>query len=577
LKDDLNNAAVTLAGNGDLSLHFLRQPFFREFCFKMIDIGYSLSQFSSPDSIDLTDLFPIPSFHSLRSIFINQSAYNNAQQLKLIKNFGFASLVCDSGTVHNVKYFDIFICNPAEKLPSILFYSQPNHTNSKDEFKNQLQLAIHKATEEEIMITGIIGDNLIAQQNAIKELVQMELTPQSGIIRFPCLCHSINLVINDLCKINDDFRALIHQLHAIGCIFNQLNKMKNETQRCPIHINTRWFADFEIAFFLLRHKEQLYELLPHFNMNLSEEFSITTDRIDHFVQFELFFICEMLSKVKGAILILESDKTTLDRAYTVLEELKIQIMGVKSNRDDPIHQTIVDDFLNELHFRSTKTFNGQLLQLAFLLTLRGRADFRKSISNLVHPDSPLAFSLEKFNNRKPIQLNPPKYEKFLLNLEIDESTFESIEIETENLNPNYLNEEQYCSIHSEEESNINYHHDFEERPELATMNSAKLLINEIAPGMGLNPILLNDQFTNWIFNSIDDFISPQLIREKIGAFWRRLQITEEFEELAIFARRIFSIATSEAACERGFSKRKKTQDILRNRSKESLISARLKF
>jgi hypothetical protein len=252
-------------------------------------------------------------------------------------------------------------------------------------------------------------------------------------------------------------------------------------------------------------------------------------------------------------------------------------MGVKSNLDDPIHQTIVDDFINELHFRSTKTFNVQLLHLAFLLTLRGRADFRKSISNLVHPNSPLAFSLEKFNNRKPFQLNPPKYEKFLLNLEIDESTFESIEIETENLNPNFPDEEQYCPVHSEEESNINYHHDFDERPELATMNSAKLLINEIAPGMGLNPILLNDQFTNWIFNSIDDFISPQLIREKIGAFWRRLQITEEFEELAIFARRIFSIATSEAACERGFSKRKKTQDILRNRSKESLISARLKF
>jgi hypothetical protein len=577
LKDNLNNAAVNLAGKGDLSLHFLRQPFFREFCFSMIDIGYSLSELSSPERLDLTDIFPIPSFYSLRSLFLTQSTQNNANQLLLMKNFGFASLVCDSGTINNVKYFDVFLCNPAEKLPAIPFYSQPHHTNTKEELKKQILAAVQKASEEEIIITGIIGDNLIAQQNAIKEITQMDIQFQSGIIRFPCLCHSINLVIHDLYKINADFRLLIDQLHSIGSVFNILSKIGNESERCPTHINTRWYADFEIAFFLLRHKGTIYECLPNFTANLAEEFSITIDSIHYFIQFELLFLCEILSKIKGAILILESDKTTLDRAFLVLQELKTQIGSLRSRRDNPVHQTVLEDFLNELYFRSSKTFNGQIIQLAFHLTLRGRADFRKSICHLVQPDSTIAFSLENPDDRKPIHLNPPKYDKYLINLDIDEEVLQAIEIETEDISPNASKDDSQNSIETENESTLDYHHDFDEREEIELMKSARALINETAPGMGLDPAIVYDQFGNWIFNSIQDFMSPQLLCQKIGPFWRRLQIASEWENLSQFARRLFSIATSEAACERGFSKRKKIQDVLRNRSKQSLISARLEF
>jgi hypothetical protein len=240
LKQKLNQITVKLAGEGNLSINFIRQPFFKDFVYGVIDIGYSLSHFTNAETLNLTDMFPTASFFKLRQLFISQSEQAHMERFEEMQQFTNGSLACDAGTIDHKKYFDLFLCSPGELLMNIPFITTANHKNTKEMITSEIQTAIKIATENNFIIGGIVANNLIGQQTTIKEVIESTDCLQKGIINSPCLCHCLNLLFNDLQKVNGRFKTSIEILHKLAKFFNSKSELKKLPYRFPIHVLTRW-------------------------------------------------------------------------------------------------------------------------------------------------------------------------------------------------------------------------------------------------------------------------------------------------------------------------------------------------
>lgn len=214
-----------------------------------------------PDT-DITELFNKATYRSVRRMYLTEA--NNSFQNHYIEfvPFKLVSLAIDGGTVHNKYHFDVYICNPLERIPPLMVYSTKDHMKSTETISKDILDAINSVRE--LTIVGIVGDNYKAQVKAVKEIITMQLQKSNYIIWCPCSCHVINLILQDSYKKSRYFRNNIDQLRRIGKRYNAMPRSPNVIRKtCPMHIPTRWVIDLDIAVFLLSVKSELINLFQN--------------------------------------------------------------------------------------------------------------------------------------------------------------------------------------------------------------------------------------------------------------------------------------------------------------------------
>lgn len=542
LQKEILNLQCDFISASNISLFFASSNYFKNYILEMLKIGNKISS-----DIDISQLTKKLTFQNYRRTIIKNSNKTLEAGITLYKNFCYASITIDSGTINKNSFFDIYLCNPGESLKPLLIHSATNHSKSSISIEQDIIKAIQFVKDLRVM--AIVGDNFRAQVNACSKIIRGNMRTLYFI---PCSCHLLNLIIQDVYKNNDKFCAMINHVRSIGVLYNKYAKQKLLNSFSPEHVPTRWVNDLDIAFFLYKKSKILHEI---FNDN---------DEILYFIDNELRDLVLLLIPFRSALQMLEGNNSKIGDIYPVLEEFKLFYQDHLPLFQNEYSQIICRNFVENIDIRFNRTNIGHILQLAFILTPHGRNHIRTTLRDGTYVNDvrqvDYSFNMKfdkKYVNNFLIMLNSPWFKE----KDVDEQEEEELE-EDEEIEFDFENE------NNEEEDN--------ECIDRGLYENCETLLESLSPMFGLVAAEVKMEFYNWIYDTISlqtfyDFIETNGTKNT-SSLWRMLQ-NNGFPNLGEIARAMHSIIASETVCERGFSIRKSIQRKTRNRMLSDLANA----
>jgi len=161
----------------------------------------------------------------MRKNLINYSNTIKNEKMKEYIQYQYCALSVDAGKNNGSSYLLINLCNSIKKTYPIIIHLEENFRGDYENYKKVMRDLCIKLISQNILICGIVSDNLPVQEkaynHALSSSFQFESTDPmiSSIIWIPCGCHLLALTINDLEKSNFSFKhdieILIEHYHAL--------------------------------------------------------------------------------------------------------------------------------------------------------------------------------------------------------------------------------------------------------------------------------------------------------------------------------------------------------------------------
>jgi hypothetical protein len=243
-----------VAGQLDFPINVMISPSFKKFLADVLDLGVEFNKLAP--GVNFADMLPSWS-HGSMSERLRKCGHNAFdERFRVIQNeHRFVNLLCDAGTVNNIKLVHSALSNPTRLAEVLPLEPYDNENWTAEDYHNfflETVTDLYRRGTGDIEICGIICDNLPAQVSGLYSFLNIEDGPGSGIIHIPCLNHAANLVFaaaiqhSVLSEITNELPDRIRTLRskeAVAILGNH----------CPGLVRTRWIYLVDVLQFILRH------------------------------------------------------------------------------------------------------------------------------------------------------------------------------------------------------------------------------------------------------------------------------------------------------------------------------------
>jgi hypothetical protein len=255
--ENVTNSLHQFVGEQNISIRSITSDSFKKFL-------KEISIFSSNHSdANILETIPISSPNQYRASFIK---HNNQLQKHCLREFmDVSSLAIDAGTIFKFNILHMILCNPLKKVTPFAFQNVRDFGGTSLDYRNALSKCLLALKNLHINIAVVTTDNLKAQKVIFSQFggpepiipVDDEL---SGLIRAPCQCHCMSLVLNDMIS-NGQFA----DHHIIIETAVSFMRSKNVRQRigftCHSICKTRWRVVFSILNWFRLHFSTILEFI----------------------------------------------------------------------------------------------------------------------------------------------------------------------------------------------------------------------------------------------------------------------------------------------------------------------------
>jgi hypothetical protein len=391
---NVTNSLHRFVGEQNISIRSITSDSFKKFL-KEICI------FSSKHSeTNILDNIPISSPTQYRRSFITHS---NVLQKHCFSEFmDVSSLVIDAGTIFKFNFLHMILCNPLKKLTPLAFQNVRNFGGTSIDYRNALIKCLLTLKSLHIDIAGVTTDNLKAQKVIFSQFGGPEpIIPAndelSGLIRAPCQCHCMSLVLNDMISTGQfaDHYVIIETAVAFM-------RSKNVRQRigftCPSICKTRWRVVFSILNWFRLHFSKILEFIIQLSKTkkatLTPEIEAIINVLFVILPSDYAFFCfyDLLIGNLEADICLFAEVILLYRAFNNFLLNEIPQFSHSNSK------IIIDDFEHFFHQRLHSTCDINLLYVVSCFIPAGRQNIRSMmdfirnepddiLDNLTHADS----------------------------------------------------------------------------------------------------------------------------------------------------------------------------------------------
>lgn len=252
------DSVAMIAGQIDIPISKASSKQFRNFVYKLLDIGIDISKKYTNSIPDLTKYT-----YSLTEKRINPrmqllSLQEKEKRFKKFKKKIFVNVLCDAGSVLGFKCVHAMIANPGidDAIPYEVY---ENHNFTSDDYYNFFNDVLNKVKIDGLCIAGIIIDNLPAQMLGITNLIsRANDTFFKSIIIVPCLCHLSNLIFITSMRNCEVLKNIVLEIQKY---VNQIRKpevIKYLKLLCPKIVITRWLYIMDSLKFIFDNSDSLY-------------------------------------------------------------------------------------------------------------------------------------------------------------------------------------------------------------------------------------------------------------------------------------------------------------------------------
>jgi hypothetical protein len=281
-------------------------------------------------------------------------------------------------------------------------------------------------------------------------------------------------------------------------------------------------------------------------------------------------MCRILLPFRFAVTILEKDGCHCGCALGILRRVQRTLRSYGDDLLNGGYKEIAEALANAIEERISRTMDGQFLEAAFALTQEGRGRMRHSMVGAIATDFSDAKQWDEtllFDSHYA-SLFQGENKKFLQPM-VDSSSADRRRVEAEDIITGEL------LIGDEDYPDKGVGNGIP--PDQGPYMNALVVLQELAQGLKISAEKIGKQFTAWIYNAI--LLEPikQQYEAPSAEFWRTLSEIPDWKELSLLARIIFTAPSSEAVCERNFSRRKWLTERTSPGTKPDLMEARVQM
>jgi len=517
-------------------------------------------------SIPNESIFRFPNEKDISRFIIEKGKELLIQKI-MVYNKKYSSVSIDAGTIAHHNYVVVNIVNPSTK-PLLFLLHDSQGAMKKSDYAHLGAKIIDDLMRFNITISSFITDGLKHQVDALsysEENSFASYIDKSSLVSVPlhscCLCHLISLSLSKAIQSNQNLTNLVDYYLKLSSYLRN-NKTIAIIGVCPSNIETRWMYISRIAKWVIKNWNKLFEFLE---ADIIQELEITP-----------YFIM-ILEPYVSLIKAFEEDSRSIsDVIPMIIEALNYYdgLFKIYDRFNDPYWIDMINCLKNCLIFEITKSKSFPQYLLAYSLTCFGSMCIKNNeffnINPLSNPYSNQRPKLSEYYN-DPTEIKEFIYrdceqndEEIIVYSDEDSEFFGS---DSHNTDSEYLNDydsfdESFdLSMNDEEYVNINEEREvIFENLEMACpewFNILDAYLYDIASLWYHDEIEIQNilrTFTLWINK---DCSIPCIHHLKNGFidYWESVSNSNSFmKNLSDIALRLFSICTSEASCERVFSK-----------------------
>ena len=323
----------------DLPLSAIENQEFREFM-----------SFCAPD-------YEIISKKELRKLIISYSNQIKKENIEKLTGKN-VSLVVDGTTSWNNKLYETVIFHPSSLFHyGLIEFSEATGKNIAE----KLTEVVQDLNQNEISIAGTTTDNASNLKAAFAEAHSFSVGKNLNIpcIRFACMAHTAQLLIDDLYKNSELFHKIYEDVKILIQWCRKMKKQIRELEfmeKLPKLSNTRWNAIVDALFFFNTNNEFFIQLLNDSDEPEKPEinFDCWPEALEALTPIMIF-----TNKIQG-------NYVTISLAFQYLLELENSLKELRGNQ-------FVNVIESHLRRRFTETCDSDTCELAFLLTKEGHS------------------------------------------------------------------------------------------------------------------------------------------------------------------------------------------------------------
>ena len=556
------------------------------------------------------DIIPPMKRKSLTQYFIKKADAKRSASLNTLMGC-YVAITMDASTDIAQSCLDICVSHPYLHPKPILVDSISNFGGTTEDYRAVFANIACLLREQGLAIGGATTDNCIAQVQAISQRSETsfqycsENPEDKTIIWVSCICHILALGVKSFFDDDAidpdirDFQALVVALRR-----KPIRKFLNAT--CVAPSNTRWNVTYLQMQWMIEHFEELLGLFNCHDASLNKYIDPIRAIIPKVMTETIPSIIPSLQIVSAALNEAQGDSFPAALTFSLVDSLENKLKAIshilqERYSTDPTYTQIIQQNAENSHklassisLKFSKHAPCTLLELMYILTPEGRADFRRGYPAVViSPDPSYAYvGRTDFDVRLDEQ---NKIIRYMDKLAAIRRSFTPLNQGQSNDSDVSETEEtpQESSASSSDESSEE--ESTEDESEITTENIELNDSGVIKQGdpTSIFTSALEEQlilthtreevnnaigcFLKWVMDSTDNLCITPLILENPVKIWTFLKTKEEWRVLADFSLRCFSLVASEAGVERMFSKHKLVVTHLRRRTSKELRIARLEM
>jgi hypothetical protein len=260
---------ATFVCQANISLNIATQTAARTFCNSLIRYGIALGRSMPPNSAATVEPFPKLTIPHLRSEIVRIDADRLTQALDRFES-GYVHLSLDASTLHAKSILDFVLLRSTASDPVtdfLLFESVTVTEASRDFYSSETFAVLERLRGRDIQIRAIVGDGLAAQVGALspesRSSIQNseEFISQAPWIRnilyIHCCCHLLNLAVQDALSISRFMSQCNAATLSLAHVLRKKENCRRIGARCPTYSKTRWAHVFLLCRFFAMHFEAI--------------------------------------------------------------------------------------------------------------------------------------------------------------------------------------------------------------------------------------------------------------------------------------------------------------------------------
>jgi hypothetical protein len=508
----------------------------------------------------------------------------------------FVNLRCDAGTVQSLRRLYSLVTNPFSSAPPLIVDLVDPDGFCGPDYSRFFHQTLESLFEKDLVICGVIIDNLAAQRMGLRQVLQSVDAPPAvrTIVHVPCFCHSINLVFANTVRhcpfLNTHMEIVSHWEAVFRTRFAR--RVIECKPRCPSIPKTRWLYATGPLQWILAHSNEIETLIAMYQGGEDEEterarrspaLAILSDGAypQHFEKMQdglrllgpLRILCDRLERRDASLSnVIPAVRETLT-AYRELDSA-----GILVPESYEIFKHIASRFIARM-----ATSVPELCVTAYVLSSGGKLEIQRREHGFAVADLPPGDDEPAFAQRTDIdeeERNADDRETTEVAEigssdddemeEIFETDWDREEDELEELTSyRKLQQELFATGDIELMLNFPLYDDL--------MGTARSCIASFAKILGFSTEQAIESLHNWIVTPSDVLGFPLVGNRSPDTIWRNAHIYDAWREFSEVALRVVTLGTSEADVERIISVHRDIASLKSTRYSHATIRSRLQL